>query len=309
MSKRSLTLIALIRLSQHIGRGNFKQSFNVLKETFVEQGPRKFTESDHEAKGLDEFLVRFPSSLLTDLRDKCILDFGCGYGGKAVELSQRLPTATIIGIEPHVKKIEKAIDFAMRRRSTNCRFELCSQQSIPLPDSSVDAIVCHDVLEHVHHPADTIREMHRVLRPGGRAYIVFPPYDGPVSHHLDFITQMPGLHWFFSADTIMETVNGMLSSEYGKRFKTPPQPLPTFSAVAGKRVLPSLNGLGTETFTALTNGLFSIKHIERITLIDRLTKLKIPQALTSRMKRFALQRFPSASDHLTLTMAVVIEKT
>ena len=306
--KESRTLKALIRLGQHLGRGNCQVSFNVLKDTFVESGENRRTESDHEATGLDEFLVRFDSSFLDELNQKRILDFGCGYGGKAVELARRLPASFVVGIEPHQKKIDKANEFAARKGVANCEFRLCTQESVPLPDQSVDAVVCHDVLEHVQDPSIVLNEMHRVLKRGGKAYIVFPPYNGPVSHHLDFITSMPGIHWIYPADTIMNTVNSMLTTEYGKRFKTPPQPPPTYSKYAGKRVLPSLNGLGTPTFVELTKGLFRIERIDRITLMDRLTRIGLSTRAASRLKNTVIKLFPPATDHLTMTMAIVLQR-
>jgi SAM-dependent methyltransferase len=44
---------------------------------------------------------------------------------------------------------------------------------LPFRDGSVGAIVCSHVLEHVARPDQVIDEMHRVLRPGGGAYITF----------------------------------------------------------------------------------------------------------------------------------------
>jgi ubiquinone/menaquinone biosynthesis C-methylase UbiE len=305
--RESRTLAGLIRLGQYLGRGNSRNSFNVLQDTFVESGENKRTESDHEATGLDEFLVRFPR-LLEELTGKRVLDFGCGYGGKAVELARRLPGSYVIGIDVHQKKIDKGQDFGARKGVANCEFRLCTQESVPMPDQSVDAVVCHDVLEHVREPAIVISEMHRVLKKDGKAYIVFPPYDGPVSHHLDFITSMPGLHWIYPADTVMRTVNSMLTSEYGKRFRTPPQPPATYSKYARKRVLPSLNGLGTSAFVELTKGLFRIERIERITLMDRLTKFGFSVPAASRVKSMVLRLFRPASDYLTMSMAIVLQK-
>ncbi len=46
--------------------------------------------------------------------------------------------------------------------------------ALPLPDESVDAIVCIAVLEHVEEPQKAVREMHRVLKPGGYCFIFAP---------------------------------------------------------------------------------------------------------------------------------------
>jgi len=49
-----------------------------------------------------------------------------------------------------------------------------SAEAIPLPDSSVDSVLCTQVLEHVPHPWKALSEMHRVLRPGGLALVTVP---------------------------------------------------------------------------------------------------------------------------------------
>jgi 2-polyprenyl-3-methyl-5-hydroxy-6-metoxy-1,4-benzoquinol methylase len=45
---------------------------------------------------------------------------------------------------------------------------------IPFADGSFDAVLCTEVLEHVADPAETIREIHRVLKPGGFGIITIP---------------------------------------------------------------------------------------------------------------------------------------
>ncbi|MFI5260379.1 MAG: class I SAM-dependent methyltransferase [Candidatus Paceibacteria bacterium] len=46
--------------------------------------------------------------------------------------------------------------------------------ALPLADNSVDAIICISVLEHVEEPQLAVREMYRVLKPGGYCYIYVP---------------------------------------------------------------------------------------------------------------------------------------
>jgi ubiquinone/menaquinone biosynthesis C-methylase UbiE len=307
MAGHSKVLEAIIRLSQHTPFRNSHTSFTALQGTFVDQGPNVRTQSDHEAPYLDDLLTHFDIDLLDALRGKRVLDYGCGYGGKAVELARRLPESKVIGVEVHQHKIDKAEDFARRMGVTNAAFVLATQQGMPLPDGSVDAIVSHDVIEHVHDPASMMAELHRVLAPGGRAYLVFPPYEGAASHHLDFITLTPGLHWFFSAGTIMDTVNNILVTDYGKRFKSPPQPPPTYSPFARKDVLPSLNGLGTKTFLALAKPLFTVVRLSRISLLGKLTRLGLSPATARRLGKMSFLP-PALAEYLTVSLVFILEK-
>jgi ubiquinone/menaquinone biosynthesis C-methylase UbiE len=307
-SRRSIALEAIIRLSQHTPLRRSGSGFGTLRETFVKEGRGRRTESDVEAMGVDGFLGLFSRNVFEELRHRRILDFGCGFGGKAVELASRLTTSTVVGVEVHQHKIIKASDYAQRRRVQNCNFLLCTAHEIPLQAESVDAIISHDVIEHVLDPAASISELRRVLKRGGRAYIVFPPYDGALSHHLDYITMVPGLHWCFSADTIMETVNQLLTTEYGRRFNTPPQPLPTYSVFARKRVLPSLNGLGTRDFLDLAKTGFHLKCLERVTIFHKLQKFGMSYNWTSYLSRATCKLVPMALEHMTVSLVIVLEK-
>lgn len=46
--------------------------------------------------------------------------------------------------------------------------------NLPFADNSIDAIVCIAVLEHVEEPQQAMREVYRVLKPGGYAYVYAP---------------------------------------------------------------------------------------------------------------------------------------
>jgi predicted SAM-dependent methyltransferase/glycosyltransferase involved in cell wall biosynthesis len=50
--------------------------------------------------------------------------------------------------------------------------------NIPVPDKSFDVILCTEVLEHVPEPIEAIREMARILRPGGRFFMTAPLCSG-----------------------------------------------------------------------------------------------------------------------------------
>lgn len=60
---------------------------------------------------------------------------------------------------------------------------------IPLPDSTVDAVICKAVLEHVERPERAVEEVLRVLKPGGKALFYVPflyPYHAERGVYKDF---------------------------------------------------------------------------------------------------------------------------
>lgn len=50
----------------------------------------------------------------------------------------------------------------------------CDIAKVPVADDSFDAILCTEVLEHVREPAKAVREMARILKPGGRLLLTAP---------------------------------------------------------------------------------------------------------------------------------------
>ncbi len=63
---------------------------------------------------------------------------------------------------------------------------LADAARLPIIDSSVDVVVCLEVIEHVRAPESVLAEVSRVLRPGGRAYMsmpfLYPVHDAPYDY-------------------------------------------------------------------------------------------------------------------------------
>jgi 2-polyprenyl-6-hydroxyphenyl methylase / 3-demethylubiquinone-9 3-methyltransferase len=97
-------------------------------------------------------------------RDKTVLDLGCGGGFMSEALARK--GANVIGADPSEAAIAAAQDHA-RQQGLAIDYKVGSGENIPLPDHSVDCVVCVDVLEHVAQLDRVFDEVRRVLRPGG----------------------------------------------------------------------------------------------------------------------------------------------
>ena len=254
----------------------------------AEDPTQRFRQAFAERDGVGAFYRFFPD-LADALAGKAVLDFGCGYGGKAVEFARS--ARFVAAVEPFENMIRAARDYAEHEAAANVEFRVCEQDRIPYDDESFDLVLSHDVIEHVDNPETSLREIRRVLRPGGRAYIVFPPYDGMLSHHLDYVSRVPGLHWVFSAHTLVAAVNAVLATS---KSSVSPQPEPRRGWNGERYVLPQLNGLTGPQFEALARRYFASAEIDyrliganrRTLAVSAVRKLLFaPFARTSRRNR------------------------
>jgi SAM-dependent methyltransferase len=62
----------------------------------------------------------------------------------------------------------------------------CDLTAIPVPDSTYDLVLCTQVMEHVPDPLAVLREFHRVLKPGGQAWLTAPLFFAEHEKPFDF---------------------------------------------------------------------------------------------------------------------------
>ena len=93
-----------------------------------------------------------------------VLDLGCGGGFMSVALARR--GAQVTAIDPSAGAIDAGQRHAAEKR-LDIDFRRGFGEDLDMPDSSVDVVVCVDVLEHVTDVPRTLDEITRVLRPGG----------------------------------------------------------------------------------------------------------------------------------------------
>ena len=95
-----------------------------------------------------------------------ILDVGCGLGDDAAALAKLVtPGGTVVGVDGSRAMIEAAR--ARYGGVEGLTFEVADAAAMPFDDASFDACRIDRVLQHIADPTPVVREMVRVLRPGG----------------------------------------------------------------------------------------------------------------------------------------------
>jgi SAM-dependent methyltransferase len=95
-----------------------------------------------------------------------LLDLGCGTG-RALQLR-----ADALGADASLE---------MLRQAPRGRVACAHAGELPFRSGAFDAVLCTNSFHHYPEPAGTLREIRRVLRPGGRAVLIDPNLDSPIS--------------------------------------------------------------------------------------------------------------------------------
>lgn len=124
------------------------------------------------ASGDTPYPLEYAFHLVGDARGLDVLDFGCGTGTNSTLLAARGARVTSMDISPDLLVIAKQrVELAGFGESIGT---LCaSAHALPLPDASVDLVFGAAILHHLDL-ALTAAEVHRVLKPGGRAIFMEP---------------------------------------------------------------------------------------------------------------------------------------
>jgi len=144
------------------------------------------------------------AKILGQSKVNVIVDLGCGEGDSREFFQKRNPDIKWIGVD-----IADSPEVRSRARSGD-EFVTYDGVTLPFKDNYCDLILCKQVLEHVQKPRELLREVFRVLKPGGYlvgstshlepfhslSYWNYTPYglkllfDGA---HLDIIEMRPGI--------------------------------------------------------------------------------------------------------------------
>jgi ubiquinone/menaquinone biosynthesis C-methylase UbiE len=115
-------------------------------------------------------------SLLKLKENMSILDIGCGTGWALGQTARLIDNkGSFYGVDLSAKMIKKAKENFKTKE--NFHFIKANAESIPLDDNLFDAIICTNSFHHYLHPDKALKEMYRLLKTGGKVYILDPTAD------------------------------------------------------------------------------------------------------------------------------------
>ena len=121
----------------------------------------------------------------SDYANKDVLDVGCGPRGSLDWADQ---VRSRVGIDPLADRY--------RRLNSNLKMELIqgTAEQMPFVDASFDLVCCFNALDHVDHLQDSLDEIYRVLRPGGRFLLITDIHEAPA------ICEPTVVHWDLASE-------------------------------------------------------------------------------------------------------------
>ena len=91
------------------------------------------------------------------------LDLGCGTGEMLKLILQQDVGKELYGIDLS----EKMLHVAKSKLPEQVKVLLGDSEALPFPDNTFDVVYCNDSFHHYPAPTNVLREVHRVLKPGG----------------------------------------------------------------------------------------------------------------------------------------------
>ena len=111
-----------------------------------------------------------------------VLDDGCGGGGMTVSFAEE--SDSVVGIDLSDRFAAAGTVLAREKGVANICFARTDGQALPFRGDAFDTVFSHAVIEHVADPLAYLREIRRVLKPGGLVFLQTAPYLAPSGAHL-----------------------------------------------------------------------------------------------------------------------------
>lgn len=123
-----------------------------------------------------------------NVRDKAVLDFGCGDGHHAAEISN-MGARQVVGVDISEAMIQRAKANEVPERSIS--FTLYDGKQIPSPDAGFEIVMSNFVLHNISDTESILKEINRVMKPGGQFVGIFNVCEVRPGHEHLYNTHIP----------------------------------------------------------------------------------------------------------------------
>ncbi|PEU20725.1 methyltransferase type 11 [Bacillus wiedmannii] len=112
-----------------------------------------------------------------------IAELGSGPGFVTEKILEQFPNTKVTAIEIEPLLVDYARNYLEQKYSNRCEVIQGSIMDTGLPDNSFDFAITRLVLEHLPNPVNAVREVFRILKPGGKAIFVDNDFEMHIMTH------------------------------------------------------------------------------------------------------------------------------
>ncbi len=197
-----------------------EQALFILAKTLYRTEIAHSTEMKDSLKDIDAYdayrsnemgrIVTAATNYGVNICGKSLVEIGCNDGAISIGYLDE-GASYVIGVDVD----ESAIKRAQKIHTVpGITFVLSTPKKIPLEDECADVIIIYDVFEHISHPVTILKELYRILRPGGQILIGTWGWYHPFAPHLWSTMPVPWAHVLFSEKTVLRVCRRVYHSNW-----------------------------------------------------------------------------------------------
>jgi SAM-dependent methyltransferase len=138
-----------------------------------------------------------------------VADVCCGCGDVALLIARELAPGIVVGIDHSLPALQHAMKLQREFKVSNVDFRLGDATALMVGDEVFDFVLCRLSIQIFSKPEEILRELYRILKPGGRMYLIGEDYDLIVGYPNDMeIRRVYDRAGKYGTDMGMDLYNG-----------------------------------------------------------------------------------------------------